>query len=1560
LHLQVANLSKDFFFYPAHRLRGSPKARDVENSAGMRSDDELKSAAGSAFPVLSGESSAEGHRRGVEEAAPNISLNVHAHGGSKVVDLGLAAIFGIILQSGFLVFVGATVYHPTWKASFPKDTGPVPTYAYPLMAAGTLFIAAGMMICSAVIEQSTAESKWVAGSRYQEFAATREGENRISQTTGQRTSSQYGANSTRDQKAAGMQARVLWLQKNHTVSDQNFDSYIIFAQGSRDAVLKSHRNQRETLETKASSPKVPQVHSQMGFRRMLSSAVRKFASSYEEGFTLLGTFLALSGFILQFTGCKPKIKSCTELTPAAGLRGLNWTASIAQLVAIALMTIVRAWLRRGMITPPVAARVHSAGHEIDWLALKLASESNFWDTYSNNDAGLCKYQQDDGTNYPGHAQTGVTGQSHRSFAIATGDKNYAIRGQWSSESLLPTSVGQKAVRIRQRLGHLTKWVGPASQSAIAVAGAIENAMDALLGDSHSSQNFPNFTWSVKVQTGPAGEEEWINFTVRNENGHWKADATEIEAALSLWLYHVQETERLKAGEGNVQETTDWLRDGDTAVHRKSTRFLGPKDGILEMDLGWWLRNNSSRSANYSRPSGSMSGLKYCESTEVSERMVVGFIGLPEAPGKSNTAPTPISSSRYYVPRFIDCIIQGIPTEPIQPLSVISEASLDKLLAQHLFSGFMWSIADSVPESSLQNRHTTVENPNIFAGGQLPLSRLENIHLLELLDSIDRAGLGSLLDVSLCVIPPLSSARRLPDAALISFVRKKAENLEILGQWDKVVPTYIDLIELCSGFHEESAIFQQATAVLVDVYRNISSTLRLWKAQYREGSAVSRLGDLKEALHRTLKSLGGNLMFSFARIFIKQGRLKTCEDLAPAKWRTSDSQRDRRGVYEIFGSCSLFSEIARGLPLADTENFVKKLSRLDHQDILGWSFLHYAVLAVDEYMIDRLLDAGLSPDTADISGFTPLHYAAINGTVRAIPILLQYGANVDSKARDGTSPIHLAKDEKVAAQLLQAGANVELQDNARRVPLHHAAFLGYERVVKLFLEKGAFALPRDEYGRTALHLAMISGNAGTIRSLLELSSREALAATDRDGRTPLHIAAIHGLGPKATVARSLATPPLTSSFLPVINARDRDGRTPFHLAVLQGHTELVDIFLEWGADSDLYDNSQGSALHFAAHYGHHGIVELLIKRGSDIEARYKGKALGSEVSVHSGATIETDLEDTAGQIFAGHTFNALLDVDGSTPLHIAASQGHTQTIRVLLKYGAKLAATNEKWTALHFACHSGHLDAAKLLLSHGSDIHARDESRQTPLIFAACWGHEAVLRLLLKNGADIEAADLGGMTALHFACEYGHEAALRRLLEHGANIEARCRNQRTPLHFAAQRGRTTLAKLLLEKGADPNTRSSRGSDALRLSTNAELCELLLAKGADVKAIDNRGFTQLHSAVNNFPKAKLLVQNGVDITLKNNDGENALHLAALANSVEVATMLLDKGLGVNEGRGDGSTPLMLAARLGNRDMVKFLLNRGADKQIKNCEGHTAFDITRQAANGGVYDEINQLLQ
>jgi len=74
-----------------------------------------------------------------------------------------------------------------------------------------------------------------------------------------------------------------------------------------------------------------------------------------EAFTLLGTLLSLVGVILQFQG----------------LRGLHWVASIAQLVAVFVMTMFRAWVQRELIVRPVAKEVLD-GYEMDWLALAVA------------------------------------------------------------------------------------------------------------------------------------------------------------------------------------------------------------------------------------------------------------------------------------------------------------------------------------------------------------------------------------------------------------------------------------------------------------------------------------------------------------------------------------------------------------------------------------------------------------------------------------------------------------------------------------------------------------------------------------------------------------------------------------------------------------------------------------------------------------------------------------------------------------------------------------------------------------------------------------------------------------------------------------------------------------------------------------------------------------------------------------------------------------------------------------------------------------------------------------
>jgi len=316
-----------------------------------------------------------------------------------------------------------------------------------------------------------------------------------------------------------------------------------------------------------------------------------------------------------------------------GLRALNWTASIAQLVAIAIMTSLRAWVRRGMITPPIAARVRSAGHEMDWLALEIASEPNFWNKYSDRDNDM--YPDSVGSTDLGDTpETEPSKVMVKKFSIFTGTNNLASRGVWSHGPILPTFAGQKAMKIRQRLGNLTKWVGPASKPAVAVAEAIESVMNGFFDQPSDAGNHPRFIWSLKIKTSVTEDDEWIHFTVKydGQDQKWVADATEIEAALSLWIYDIEETELLNAEDESTEKTGDWLREGNAAVRRKSTRILGIKDGPLETDLGWWLRDtNHTRATNAEAdseaPSSMPDRLEFCAIPKDDSRVCIGFTGL---------------------------------------------------------------------------------------------------------------------------------------------------------------------------------------------------------------------------------------------------------------------------------------------------------------------------------------------------------------------------------------------------------------------------------------------------------------------------------------------------------------------------------------------------------------------------------------------------------------------------------------------------------------------------------------------------------------------------------------------------------------------------------------------------------------------------------------------------------------------------------------------------------------------------------------------------------------------
>jgi ankyrin repeat protein len=73
---------------------------------------------------------------------------------------------------------------------------------------------------------------------------------------------------------------------------------------------------------------------------------------------------------------------------------------------------------------------------------------------------------------------------------------------------------------------------------------------------------------------------------------------------------------------------------------------------------------------------------------------------------------------------------------------------------------------------------------------------------------------------------------------------------------------------------------------------------------------------------------------------------------------------------------------------------------------------------------------------------------------------------------------------------------------------------------------------------------------------------------------------------------------------------------------------------------------------------------------------------------------------------------------------------------LLKAGAEVDKAEELngWSPLHCVAHEGHYTVVAVLLKAGATIEKESDNGLTPLIMAAVQGHELVLSELLKAGA----------------------------------------------------------------------------------------------------------------------------------------------------------------------------------------------------------------------------------
>lgn len=421
---------------------------------------------------------------------------------------------------------------------------------------------------------------------------------------------------------------------------------------------------------------------------------------------------------------------------------------------------------------------------------------------------------------------------------------------------------------------------------------------------------------------------------------------------------------------------------------------------------------------------------------------------------------------------------------------------------------------------------------------------------------------------------------------------------------------------------------------------------------------------------------------------------------------------------------------------------------------GTTALHWAVHLDDEALADLLITAGARVQAANRYGMTPLALAATNGNAAVLERLLKAGADANGTIAQGeTALMTAARGNRTEAVkvLLAHGANVNAHERFRgQTALMWAAARGNVAVTRMLVEAGAAVNAKTPVvkrqhsndGADFLKSSEIGGQTGWQWSGVDPSAFSALMFAVRAGHTDVVRVLLDG---GADVNDALS-----------------DGTSPLVIAIANAHFELASYLLDRGANPNA--NGQGwTALHQAVRVRRANmraftapvptgrmdafdIIKKLVDKGAHLNARVWNNVLATN----------------DGQ---RQRFNFM----GATPFLIAAKISDLEVMKFLRSKGANPAITNvEQENALMVA-------AGVALFNPGEDSGSNPEHMAERL---------AAVKLCVEElGFDVNGLSRDNETALHGAVYLGEPAVVEYLVEKGARLDVRNDRGWTPLMIA---------------------------------------------------------------------------------------------------------------------------------------------------------------------------------
>jgi ankyrin repeat protein len=652
-------------------------------------------------------------------------------------------------------------------------------------------------------------------------------------------------------------------------------------------------------------------------------------------------------------------------------------------------------------------------------------------------------------------------------------------------------------------------------------------------------------------------------------------------------------------------------------------------------------------------------------------------------------------------------------------------------------------------------------------------------------------------------------------------------------------------------------------------------------------------------------------------------------------------------------------------------------------------LHHAVRHYNTSLIEALLRHGARIEARDEIGRTPLAWACDQRNLPLIELLLKRGANINAADTNGNTVLHTLaarSDDQVYPPLAQPWwAKLAAQSKWAQPIVGYLLSIAILKppatpssppqsisLTTWLLERKASARATNRLGQTPLHLIYSLSHAEArsmqrqrdlIGALLKAGAE--VNAQDLHRQSPLDV---------ALASRAFGTVTNLLLFSPRLDLRDAQGRTVLHRLVetnLYDGRAAIQLLLKHGAPLTVRDQrGRTPLLALAANWAHGaaGAAEVLLDAGAAVDDRDNE----GETFLHLAARARSYEYDVA-QFIKQHEaqFKPLVNatnLQGDTPLHLAARSNLRQFSRALLDLGANPGARDQQGrTVYEIAAPFGDLIPAELrppelrtdffnAIAQG-DLATVDawlkfapglasttgSGAEPPLRFAARLRQTNIADRLLAVGAPLDpftATALGrtndlrqlvaatnpppspGQLArwLHDAINFRQPPAARLLIEAGASLIEQDDLGHSALGLALVSAQTELADSLRQRGAKLNL-----FDSLALNDTALARELIEANPSLATTASPGGRMPIQTAVENgnVEMARQLFARGATLS----GVPNLLTTAAEQGSVPLGRLLVEHGAQVNLPDHRGLLPLHRAAALGHDEFIALLLDHGA---------------------------------